>query len=429
VTGNRAVTPAAGGRSTDAAIADMPWAEAYRTAYRAAGPLPFQTVPLAQALGQTLASDITALQGIPHYSSSAMDGWAVAGDGPWAVLEPEPEALPWEAHESVVERLEPGHAVAILTGGAIPDGTTGVLRSEHGFTETEGGRSILHRNPRAAPDEPYEGQHIRHAAEEARPGELTISAGRVLNPAHIALAAVCGHDTLPVLRAPRVSLLLTGDEVIEAGLPKPGQVRDTFGPQLPALVGMMGGHVDTVRRAPDVLDDVVSALGSEAADATAITRAYSDVVITTGGTGTSSADHIRRAVELLDGEFLIHSIAMRPGHPTLLARLGDGRFLVGLPGNPLAAMMACLTVVQPLLAGLRGAAEPGLGTVLAGTDFDPLPGRSRLVPYWLEEGRAVPAQYTHSGMLRGLADAHGVMIIPAEGCMRDQPLRTIELPW
>ncbi|WP_159619313.1 molybdopterin molybdotransferase MoeA [Arthrobacter zhaoguopingii] len=407
---------------------NLGWEEARQVAHAAGQAMPYQMVPLADALGQTLAEPVTALQDIPHYASSAMDGWAVSGPPPWTFVHPpveDPRRLNAPHSDSGTITLEPGQATFILTGGTVPENTTGILRTEHGLVRGDS----LDRNSLARADEPAPGEHIRPAGEEAASGSTAIPAGVVLNPAQIALAAVCGHDTLAVLRAPRVSLLMTGDEVIEAGLPQPGQVRDTFGPQLPAFVAMLGGHVDVAGRARDDFDDVVHAISSEATDAASLARASGDVLITTGGTGGSSADHIRRALAALEAELIIDGIAMRPGHPTLLARLPDGRFLVGLPGNPLAAMMAMLTVAGPLIAGLRGAPLPPLRQVLSGADFEPLPGRSRLVPYRTEAGRAQPSTHQRSGMLRGLALAHGVMVVPPAGCATDQPMQALDLPW
>ncbi|GAA1356538.1 molybdopterin-binding protein [Arthrobacter koreensis] len=405
------------------------WKEARTAAHAAARPLPFETVPLAEALGQTLASDAVALQQVPHYASSAMDGWAVAGPEPWTIVVPEPEPEPWQIHKESGRRpLQAGEAVSILTGGLVPAGAEAVLRTENGDL-TPGDPAVLRRAATAREDEPRLGEHIRPAGEEAAAGETTIPAGTVLNPAHIALAAVCGHDTLPVLRAPRVSMLFTGDEVIESGLPDSGQVRDTFGPQLPQLVEMLGGRVDVVQRLPDRLDDVIAALSTDAVDEHSLAMSSGDVLLTTGGTGISDADHLRRALEAVDAELLIDGIAMRPGHPTLMARLQDGRFVVALPGNPLAAMMAVFTVLEPLLQGLRGAPAGKDYHVLAGVDVAPLPGRTRLVPCRIQDGRAFPSQYFRSGMLRGLAEADAVMVLPEEGCTADQAVSALPLPW
>ncbi|WP_341395668.1 molybdopterin molybdotransferase MoeA [Arthrobacter sp. G119Y2] len=409
---------------------NSPWAQARSLAFSAGRPLPYETVPLAEALGQVLAEDITALQPVPHYASSAMDGWAVAGAPPWRlVTHQEPKTERWQIHKESGRRpLQPGQAVAILTGGVIPAGAHSVLRSESGIL-SGGDSPVLSLSESARSDEPRTGEHIRPAGEEAAAGEVTIRRGTLLNPAHIALAAVCGHDTLPVLRAPRVSLLLTGDEVIEYGIPESGQVRDTFGPQLPQLVTMLGGRMDVVRRLSDRYEDVVAALSTDATDETSIAMSSGDVLITTGGTGRSEADHLRQALEDMDAEMLINGIAMRPGHPTMLARLPDGRLLVALPGNPLAAMMAVFTVLSPLLDGLRGAPLSPERHVLAGVDIEPLPGRTRLVPCRIENGRALPSPYFRSGMLRGIADADAIMVVPDAGCTKDEAVTALPLPW
>jgi molybdopterin molybdotransferase len=407
---------------------DVDWRTARALAHGAGRPLPFQTVNLADALGQTLAEPVHALQAIPHYASSAMDGWAVNGEPPWKLVshaEDHIRGRPAPHADSGGVSLAPGEATFILTGGVVPRNALGILRTEHGSIRGD----LLDRNEAARPGEPSLHEHVRPAGEEAEEGSMAIPAGVVLNPAQIALAAVCGHDTLAVLRAPRVSLLMTGDEVIDHGLPHPGQVRDTFGPQLPGFVAMLGGHVDVASRAKDDLDDVVAAISAEPTDESSLARASGDVLITTGGTGSSSADHIRRALTELGAELLIDGIAMRPGHPTLLARLPDGRFLVGLPGNPLAAMMAMLTVTAPLLAGLRGTALEEPAAVTSADAFEPLRGRSRLVPYRLESGRAVPSTHQRSGMLRGLAGADGVMVVPAEGCEPGDDVPSLPLPW
>ena len=221
------------------------------------------------------------------------------------------------------------------------------------------------------------GRHIRPAGEETAAGAVVVAAGTVLTPAHLAVAAVCGHDALPVAAVPRVALLLTGDEVVTSGIPAPGRVRDTFGPTLPAIIARFGGHVAGSRRLPDDFT----------ATAEAIAGCGGDVVVTTGGTGTSAADHLRRVLDAAGAAIVVPSIRMRPGHPALLARLPDGRPLVGLPGNPLAAMMALLTLADPLLAGMTGRPPAPLRTVRAGTALRPLHNQDRLVPYGTDSRR------------------------------------------
>ncbi|WP_454697703.1 molybdopterin molybdotransferase MoeA [Arthrobacter humicola] len=388
------------------------WQEARQASFDSATPIPPGPVPLRTALGRTLAEDVTALQDMPHYASSAMDGWAVNGSGPWILAEP--------GH-----RLAPHQASPIVTGGLIPPGAKAVLRSESGAMATdEEGLPVLVLGGGARPGEPRNGQHIRKAGEEAAAGDVLIASGTVLNPAHLALAALAGHDSLHVQGKPVVRILLTGSEVVTSGLPAPGKVRDTFGPQLGAVVEMMGGISAGQDKIGDSYDEWLAALEDDAAE-----EAPADVVITTGGTGRSGTDHLRRAVAELGGRLLIDGIAMRPGHPAVLAELPDGRFILGLPGNPLAAMMALCTVGAPLLAALGHGSLPPISEVPCGTMIDAEPGRTRLMPFRLLYGMASPAQHAGSGMMRGLAAADGVLVVPPHGIQLGETAPAFALPW
>ncbi len=406
------------------------WQEARQSAFDCATPIPATPASLRQALGRTLAADVTALQDIPHYASSAMDGWAVNGSGPWILAEPG-------------QRLAPHQASPIVTGGLIPAGAKAVLRSESGMIASdEDGLPVLKTAGTAKPGEPRNGDHIRKAAEEATAGELLIKAGTVLNPAHLALAALAGHDTLPVLGKAVVRLVLTGSEVVSAGLPQPGEVRDTFGPQLAAVVNQLGGICTDEVKIGDSYAEWLAALedtepaesgagpaGPGPGPAADVDNLPADVVITTGGTGRSGTDHLRRSVAELGGRLLIDGIAMRPGHPAVLAELPDGRFIVGLPGNPLAAMMALSTIGAPLLAALGHAEPPPVVEVPCGATIEADPGRTRLMPFRMLYGMAAPARHTGPGMMRGLAAADGVLVVPPHGVKLGELVPAVALPW
>lgn len=394
------------------------WQEARQLAFDSAGPIPAAPVALRTALGRTLAADVAALHDMPHYASSAMDGWAVNGSGPWILAEPG-------------QRLAPHQASPIVTGGLIPPGAKAVLRSESGRIDAdEDGLPVLRTGGAAKPGEPRNGEHIRNAAEEAAAGDVLIKAGTLLNPAHLALAALAGHDTLPVLGKPVVRLVLTGSEVVAAGLPLPGEVRDTFGPQLAGVVDMLGGICTDEVKIGDSYPEWLAALEDTDPGAAPGTDALpADVVITTGGTGRSGTDHLRRSVAELGGRLLVDGIAMRPGHPAVLAELPDGRFIIGLPGNPLAAMMALSTLGAPLLAALGHRELPPVAEVPCGAMIEPDPGRTRLMPFRLVYGMASPAQHTGPGMMRGLAAADGVLVVPPHGVQLGEPVPAFALPW
>lgn len=388
----------------------LTWDEARERAWEVADPLPAHAVPLAEAVGRILAADVHAGHPMPHYASSAMDGWAVAGSPPWVIAQPG-------------RRLTAGQAVPIVTGGLIPPGAKSVLRSESAeLSKDEDGLAVVALGGNARPGEPKNGQHIRPAGQEAAESELLIKAGVTLNPAHVALGALGGLDELTVLGRPAVKLVLTGDEVVSSGIPAPGFVRDAFSPQLAAVVRLLGGTVVGQQRAGDNLPAMLDALGEDVDDP-------ADVVITTGATGGSSADFLRSAIVELGGRLHIRHIAMRPGHPTLLAELPDGRFIVGLPGNPLAAMVALMTVGAPLLARLGSLPRPRLTEVACGSPIKEYHGPTRLMPYKLVYGLASPCAHTDSAMMRGLAGAEGLMVVPPHGAAMGQTLSAIPLPW
>lgn len=417
-------------------VHDAEWHRARRFAYEAAEPLPSHWLPLREALGEVLAEDVTAPIPVPHYASSAMDGYAVAGSQPWTVVFPEPVETdprkmltipPGELYRPVLN-LEPGQATRVVTGALVPAGARAVLRDEHAHLSEEGTVLTIAASAPSAEDIPY-GQNVRHTGEEVAAGDVILRAPCVLNPAHVAFAAVCGHDMLPVRRRPRVTLLFTGSEVIEDGIPEPGKVRDAFGPQLPAFVELLGGSVDQVRRVEDTAKAMLAALTEAPSGMGSVLDARTEVVITTGGTGHSRADHVRSALAELGAVFLLDGLAQRPGHPTFLARLPEeGPFVVGLPGNPLAAMVSMFTLAEPLLARLHGNPAPATRTVPAG---EQLRGQkvTALVPGYLHDGAVLPRDRVGANMLRGLAHADVVLVVPPGGLAAGEDVEVVPLPW
>jgi len=401
----------------------MEWLEARSTVHRLGTELPRGTeiVPVAEATGRTLATEVRSLTALPSFASSAMDGWAVNGQAPWLLGEP---ILAGDLPPTVA--LAAGTARPIATGACVPPGTHGILRSENGVVSTESAPDsaaspvrVLFRAPEAGADEPVLGEHVRAAGEECGFDERLLEAGCLLTAPRVALAAVTGHDTLTVTTLPSVELVLLGTEVIESGVPGPGQVRDAYSPEFPALLSGLGVRVSAVRRLPDDLDQTIDAIRSSSAA----------LVISTGGSARGPADHVRAALAALGATVLIDGVRMRPGHPVMVARLTDGRLMLCLPGNPLAAMLVLASLGMPLIDGMLGRPLAELGGVALAHDIANLSGSTRLVAYRLTDEGAVPTARQGSGMLRGLADADGVAVVPSGGACAPERVATLPLPW
>ena len=179
--------------------------------------------------GLVLAKDLVALCALPSFDTSAMDGWAVAGPGPWTIVG---QSL---AGRPVPGPLTAGQAVVIATGGVVPGGADAVVRSEDGEIRERSGAQVLSATAPGGPT------HVRPAGEECVRGEVLASAGTVLTPALIGLAAASGHDQLLVVPAPRVALVLFGDELATSGVPVEGAGARLIGPAGAGVGGSYGG--------------------------------------------------------------------------------------------------------------------------------------------------------------------------------------------
>ncbi|WP_432587437.1 molybdopterin molybdotransferase MoeA [Streptomyces sp. HD1123-B1] len=393
------------------------WSAARATASaapEAAGtPAPATVVrPLADALGEVLAEPLAALTDLPPFDTSAMDGWALAGPGPWRLLQGPGETGVLAGHGAPAP-LPDGRAVRIATGARIPPGTTAVLRSEHG---TGSGDGWLH----AAPAHPVAmGQDIRNRGQECRSGDHLLPAGTPVTPAVLGLAAASGYDELVTVRAPRVEVLVLGDELLTEGRPRDGRIRDALGPMVGPWLRALGAEVVRTSRLADDADAVHAAVAGSTAD----------VIVTTGGTAAGPVDHVHPTLRRLGAELLVDGVKVRPGHPMLLARLASGRHLVGLPGNPLAAVSGLLTLAEPLLRtlGARPGAESRRMPLAAAVRGHP--ADTRLVPVAFRRGAALPLRFSGPAMLRGIAAADGLAVVPPGGADLDDPAEVLPLPW
>ncbi|WNI23751.1 molybdopterin molybdotransferase MoeA [Streptomyces sp. ITFR-16] len=415
------------GEATSRAI---PWAEARALAARAGRAAPVRTVrlPLDRALGHVLAEPLAALTDLPSFDTSAMDGWAVAGPGPWHIRAKEGIL----AGHGAPAPLPDGDAVRIATGARVPADVNAVIRSEHAHAdETKG---LLHAQRQVSP-----GQDIRPRGQECRSGDQLLPTGAVVTPAVLGLAAAAGYDELLARPRPRVDVLVLGDELLTAGLPRDGLIRDALGPMIGPWLRALGADVSEPRR----LGDDAEALRQ------ALTGSDADLIVTTGGTASGPVDHVHPVLDRIGAELLVDGVAVRPGHPMLLARLGArGPYLVGLPGNPLAAASGLLTLAGPLLCGLAGRVhddpyhvavrddvhghrhDTRLVPVVHGTAAGPgTSGRSDGTGTGAGADHVVPLHYNGPAMLRGIAAADGLAVVEPGGVRSGTEVEILDLPW
>ncbi|MEV6396191.1 molybdopterin molybdotransferase MoeA [Streptomyces sp. NPDC051907] len=366
---------------------DLPWESARERAHAVPSPLPARHVPLARAAGLTLADVLRTPQPMPGFETAAMDGYAVGpGAGPWRVRGVVRAGGAWTGGPLTV-----GEAAEISTGAHVPAGAHAVLPLEH----TARAGALVHGPA------PADGKHIRRAGEDAPAGAPLAPAGARIGPALLGLAAACGRDTLPVRLRPRVRILVTGDELTHSGRPSPGQVRDALGPLLPPLVQALGGETTDVHHIAD------RPTGSLAAAVHTLPYDGADVTVVTGSTSVGATDQLRMLLADADARWVVDAVACRPGHPQLLAQLPDGHWVVGLPGNPYAALVAVHTLLAPLLAGLTGRPLSALPRIPLTGDIHTAPGRTRLIPVAWDGAAARPVGGHRPAFLHGaaLADA------------------------
>ena len=343
-----------------------------------------ELLAINEAAGRVLASDAKSLVELPTYETSAMDGYVVTGKGPWKLVGEIKAGAP---HKEI---LLDGQALGIATGAVIPEGAFGILRWENAKVENE----IVYGEIESRKD-------FRPAGQEAKLDEVIINKGSKLTPGMIGLLAAAGYDKVEVSKRPKVALLLLGDEIQLSGLPKDGLVRDSLGPQIPIWFEKLGCEVISVEYVPDDLDLTTNAIVKA--------LKIADIVATTGGTADGPRDFLHTAISKLEGEVLVDKVAVRPGHPQLLAVVAD-KALIGLPGNPQSAVVALLTLGQPLIDAMLGKSQSELPVISSDNQFEAQPGFTRLVLGKLTHGKFSAGEYLGSAMLRSLAHADGFAI-------------------
>jgi molybdopterin molybdotransferase len=367
-----------------------------------------EDVGLVEAMHRVPAADVRALAAMPGFARSTVDGYAVRAADTYGASEGLPSyldlagAVRMGAAPTVA--VSPGTCVAIPTGAVLPDGADAVVMVEY-TAETMPGTVEVTRP--VAP-----GSGLVRADEDAAAGDVLVGAGSPLRAPQLGFLAAAGVTSVAVHARPRVAIVSTGDEVVppETATLTAGQVRDATASALAGLVRDAGGEPVMAGIVPDDREALESTLKAALADA--------DLVVVSAGSSVGARDETARAVAAL-GDIWCHGLAVKPGKPTLLAECaatsgGSTVPLIGLPGNPLSALVVFRLVGVPLVWRLAGAGRvPAEPTVRArlGRDLASATGRLDVVQVAVRDGVAEPL-FGPSALLSVLARADGYLVVP-----------------
>jgi molybdopterin molybdotransferase len=383
-------------------------------------PLASESVPLSEALGRTLASDVASADDVPGFDNSAMDGFAVrAADTRGA--RPEAPVRLAIRDESRAGRpasvaLSGGDAVRISTGAMLPEGADSVVRVEDAREHPEEVEVCVEVGP---------GKEVRRAGEDIRVGEPVLERGTLLGAAELGVLASVGADEVPCTIRPRLSVLATGDELVEPGHPlEAGQVRNSNAYTVPAQARTAGAEVARIELVPDDYRATVEAISTGLRD---------DVLIVCGGVSVGRHDHVKGALAQLGAREVFWGVALRPGRPTWFGvhekagapggssggSEGSAVLVFGLPGNPVSAMITFHLFVRPALAALAGRAlERRRTSAVIDERYPKLPGRAHVVRCRLEareDGWHVrPTKEQGSHVLTSMLGAQALALLEVE---------------
>jgi molybdopterin molybdotransferase len=360
-----------------------------------------ERVGLLGAVGRVLGEDVRAERDVPGYDNSAMDGYAVRH----ADLVQAPvrlRVIGTAAAGSPGPAVVPGCAVKIMTGAPVPIGADTVVRLEDTRTEAD---EVLIEVP------PPQGANIRRAGEDVRNGALVLRKGWRIAPADVGLLASIGRTLLLVHQIPRVAIVSTGNELVEADAePAPGQVVNSNAYTLAAAVAEAGASPVALPVARDTPGEIRDALAA---------AARCDAILSTGGVSVGEFDYVKEAMETLGLERRFWQVAQKPGKPLMFGTLG-GRPCFGLPGNPVSSLVCFYLYVRPALRKMMGHERIHLPTLVAtaGEEIRKTPGLTEFVRCRLERTPAgmvaLPTGSQSSGVLRSMSEARGLIVGPPE---------------
>tara|TARA_A100001037_G_C15137529_1_gene631904 strand:- start:1619 stop:2824 length:1206 start_codon:yes stop_codon:yes gene_type:complete len=363
-----------------------------------------EKVKLREALRRFSAQTLHAKVSLPGFDNSAMDGFAVVSTDLSKASESNPVTLKCSgiipAGRCSDETVRPGHCMRIFTGSPVPIGADAVVMQEYCRINQEDGTVSCMDSVR-----PWE--NIRMQGEDVRSGDQVIIKGQRINTRAIGLLAATGHYAIEVGREPKVALVATGSELVEAPQElAPGQIYDSNRTMLAALLKSVNGSPKIYPIIRDELNATCKALEAAFKE--------NDIVITSGGVSVGDHDHVKPAIEQLGGSINAWKVAIKPGKPFVLGQV-NGRTLLGLPGNPASALVTYQLLVRPTLLKMQGATDcqPAKRVGVLAEEFTNKGDRRHFVRVSIDaQGIISSAGGQRSHMLGSLAKANALLDIP-----------------
>lgn len=368
-----------------------------------------EIIPTAVALGRVTSSPIIAPHNIPTFSRSAVDGYAVRAADTYGASETAPAYLPIIGEvpmgTTVNFSLKPGECALIHTGGMLPPGADAVVMLEYTQIVRKGEIEIL----RAAAI----GEHVVFAGEDVKVGQVAIPDGVVLRPADIGGLMSFGITSVSVFRRLKVGILSSGDEIVPPDMDiQPGQVRDINSYSLSALVQKAGAEPVRLGIIPDEEEALYQAVIGALEE--------NDLVIITAGSSASTRDLTSQVIDRLGPPgVLVHGINIRPGKPTIFGMCG-GKPVIGLPGQPVSALVIGWLLVDPILRKMSGVNQRSIKPTVKArltVNVPSLAGREEWIPVILSEdenGLIAQPIFFKTNLIFNLARANGLACIPPD---------------
>jgi len=353
-----------------------------------------ERVPFQEALHRVLAEDIFADMDMPPFDKSAVDGYACRiadiASAPLTMIETIP------AGKIPKKPVGPGQCSKIMTGAMLPEGADCVVMVED--TKTSAENSVIITSEKTA-------RNICYKAEDIRKGDRVLEKGTLSRPAQIAILASVGAVHPLVAALPRVTVISTGDELVEPdGIPGRSKIRNSNAYQLLAQIREIpakGIYCGIASDTPESLSEIIASAFSN-----------SDVVILTGGVSMGEFDYVPAVMKELDVEILFKSIAIQPGRPTVFGKKGN-QFIFGLPGNPVSSFVLFEIMVKPFLLKMMGNNDiPVLFRLPMGINYSrKKSGRKSLLPVEIRDGKVFPVEYHGSAHIYSYTRAKGVISV------------------